>query len=56
MFGKLLVMGKKDYRHHEVKKTKKSAKSAIPPYQIVQTPLTVEIVKKKRKKTREEEL
>jgi hypothetical protein len=56
MFGKLLTMGKRDYRHHEVKKAKKSAKSTTPPYQIVQTPLTVEIVKKKRKKAREEEL
>ncbi len=49
-------MGRRDYRHHEVKKAKKGVKGTLPPSQIVQMPLTVEVVKKKRKKVQEEEL
>jgi hypothetical protein len=49
-------MGRRDYRHHEPKKAKKNAKKASVS-DIIQAPLTVEVIgKKKRKKSREEEL
>ncbi|MBG7617540.1 MAG: hypothetical protein IZT57_04140 [Chloroflexi bacterium] len=49
-------MGKRDFRHHEAKKTKKSAKNTLTPSQIIQAPPVVELVKKKRKKSQEDEV
>ena len=47
-------MGRRDYRHHEPKKAKKDAKKANIT-EILQTPVIVEVVKKKRKKEPEAE-
>lgn len=47
-------MGRRDYRHREVKKTKKDNKKI--PQVTISTPSTeVEIIKKKRKSREEEE-
>lgn len=48
-------MGSRDYRHHEVKKPKKSAKKPEIA-QIVAPPVEVEVVRKKRKPPEEEVL
>ena len=49
-------MGRRDFRHHEQKKAKKSAKKASVS-DIIQAPVTVEVIgKKKRKKNKEEDL
>lgn len=45
-------MGKRDYRHREPKKTKKSAKKSIT---VLTPPATVEVVPRKRKDREEEE-
>jgi hypothetical protein len=47
-------MGRRDYRHHETKKPKKNAKK-VNVADILQPPVTVEVVKKKRKKEPEAE-
>jgi len=47
-------MGKRDYRHREPKKTKKDAKK-ISATTIIQSPMTVEVVKKSKKERKEEE-
>ncbi len=46
-------MGSRDYRHREVKKAKKAAKK-VSESPVMTSPVTVEVVKK-RKKTEEEE-
>ena len=49
-------MGRRDFRHHEQKKAKKGAKKASVS-DIIQAPITVEIIgKKKRKKNQEDNL
>ena len=49
-------MGRRDFRHHEAKKTKKSARKASIS-DIIQAPVNVEVIgKKKRKKSQEEDL
>jgi len=47
-------MGKRDYRHREPKKAKKDVRK-LPPVSILPTPVNVEVVKKEKKKTGEEE-
>jgi hypothetical protein len=47
-------MGKRDYRHREPKKTKKSAKK-ISTETILTSPPTVEIIKKGKRETETEE-
>ena len=47
-------MGSRDYRHHEAKKPKKSAKK-LPPVTVLQTPVEVEVVKKGKKQREAEE-
>jgi hypothetical protein len=47
-------MGRRDYRHREPKKTKKDAKK-ISPAAILPPPMTVEVVKKGKKKPESEE-
>ena len=46
-------MGSRDFRHHETKKPKKDAKKATIS-EIIAPPVTVEVVKKKRKEPSEE--
>ncbi len=46
-------MGSRDYRHREPKKQKKEAKKILPAT-VLPSPLTVEVVKKKRKEREEE--
>jgi hypothetical protein len=46
-------MGKRDFRHREAKKPKKTAKK-IAVTDILPPPLTVEVIKKKRKEPEEE--
>jgi len=46
-------MGSRDYRHKEPKKHKKEAKK-IAPVTIVQPPMTVEVIKKGKKREEEE--
>ena len=48
-------MGKRDYRHHEAKKSKKSAKKATVA-DILSPPVTVEVIKVKGKKEPEKEV
>ena len=43
-------MGKRDYRHHEPKKSKKEAKKPLVPQSILPAPVTVEVIKTKGKK------
>ncbi len=45
-------MGKRDYRHHEPKKPKNDAKK-IAVIDILSPPVTVEVIKKKRKEPEE---
>ncbi len=45
-------MGKRDYRHREPKKSKKSV-AKISPMEILATPAQVEIIKKQRKQREE---
>ena len=47
-------MGKRDYRHREPKKQKKSTKK-LPPINILPTTIGVEVVKKGKKKREAEE-
>ena len=47
-------MGKRDYRHREPKKQKKDAKKISAPA-IIETPMTVEVVRKAKKERKEEE-
>jgi len=47
-------MGRRDYRHRELKKTKKESKK-ISPTDILPPPMTVEVVKKGKKKRESEE-
>ena len=47
-------MGKRDYRHREPKKPKKDAKK-ISVDTILPPPVTVEVIKKGKKESREEE-
>jgi len=47
-------MGRRDYRHREPKKTKKETKK-ISPTDILPPPMTVEVVKKSKKKRESEE-
>ena len=48
-------MDRRDFRHHEPKKAKKNAKKASVK-EIIQTPISVEVIgKKKRKKNQEED-
>ena len=47
-------MGRRDYRHREPKKAKKSGKK-LPQLNILKTPADVEIIKKERKKREGEE-
>jgi len=46
-------MGRRDYRHRESKKTKKEPKK-ISPIEILPTPMSVEVVKKKKREPEEE--
>jgi hypothetical protein len=46
-------MGKRDYRHHEPKKQKKSAKKSILT-DILQAPVNVEVIRKKKREPEEE--
>ena len=49
-------MGRRDFRHHEQKKPKKSSKKASVS-DIIHMPVNVEVIgKKKRKKSQEEDL
>jgi hypothetical protein len=48
-------MGKRDYRQREQKKVKKDARKVSPPVTIVTTPVEVEVIKKGKKKSDEEE-
>jgi len=45
-------MGSRDKRHRETKKPKKSSKKAAP-LTILPTPITTEVIDKKRKKEQE---
>ncbi len=47
-------MGKRDYRHREAKKTKKGAKKPSVS-ELLPTPATVEVIKKKGKEKSAEE-
>ncbi len=47
-------MGRRDYRHREPKKAKKNTKK-VSVDAIIQPPMTVEVIKKKRKVREEEE-
>ncbi len=47
-------MGRRDYRHREPKKPKKDAKR-ISVETILPPPVTVEVIKKRKKEDREEE-
>ena len=47
-------MGRRDYRHREPKKAKKESKK-ISPTDILPPPMTVEVVKKGKKKRESEE-
>jgi len=47
-------MGRRDYRHRESKKPKKDAKK-ISVDTILPSPVTVEVIKKGKKESREEE-
>ena len=47
-------MGRRDYRHREPKKAKKSVKK-ISPVNIVSAPMQVEVIKKGKKKREEVE-
>jgi len=47
-------MGRRDYRHREPKKTKKDTKKAVAT-EILQPPVSVEIIKKGKKEVKEEE-
>jgi len=46
-------MGRRDYRHRESKKTRKESKK-ISPIEILSPPMTVEVVKKKKRESEEE--
>ncbi len=46
-------MGKRDFRHRETKKPKKTAKQ-IAVTDILSPPVTVKVIKKKRKEPKEE--
>ncbi len=41
-------MGSRDYRHHEAKKPKKSAKK-LPPVSVLPTPVEVEVIRRGKK-------
>ena len=45
-------MGNRDFRHHETKKSKKKAKKAVSV--SIEQPVTVEVIKKGKKKRGEE--
>lgn len=47
-------MGSRDYRHHETKKPKRSAKK-LPPVTVLPTPVEVEVIKKGKKQRETEE-
>jgi len=47
-------MGRRDYRHREPKKSKRSAKK-ISPVDIVSPPMQVEVIKKGKKRREEVE-
>ena len=47
-------MGRRDYRHRETKKQKKDAKKTST-VEALPTPMTVEVIKKGKKKREEEE-
>jgi hypothetical protein len=47
-------MGRRDYRHREPKKAKRNSKKPAVDT-IIQPPMTVEVIKKKRKVQEEEE-
>jgi|TARA_B100002003_G_C13994771_1_gene480504 hypothetical protein len=47
-------MGRRDYRHRELKKPKKSAKR-ISADTVLSPPATVEVIKKGKKEVKEEE-
>jgi hypothetical protein len=47
-------MGRRDYRHREPKKSKRDARK-ISPVTIVPPPMTVEVIKKSKKKREEAE-
>ena len=47
-------MGKRDFRHREPKKPKKDAKK-VSATTILTPPITVEVIKKGKKETKEEE-
>jgi hypothetical protein len=47
-------MGRRDYRHREPKKSKRDARK-ISPVTIVPLPMTVEVIKKSKKKREEAE-
>jgi len=47
-------MGRRDYRHREPKKTKKTSKKA-PVETIIQSPMAVEVIKKGKREREEEE-
>ena len=48
-------MGRRDYRRHETKKPKRDAKKSTIT-EILPPPVTVEVIKKKRKREPEEDL
>ena len=50
---KVVVMGRRDYRHRESKKLKKDVKK-LPPVSILPTPVNVEVVKKAKRREEEE--
>lgn len=47
-------MGRKDYRHREGKKAKKTAKKPYAP-EVAPTPVAVDVIKKGKKEARTEE-
>jgi hypothetical protein len=49
-----VTMGRRDYRHREPKKSKRDARK-ISPVTIVPPPMTVEVIKKSKKKREEAE-
>ena len=48
-------MGRRDIRHRESKKQKKESRKTPAVETIVQSPMTVEVVRKKRKEREEDE-
>ena len=47
-------MGKRDYRHREIKKSKKDTRK-LSPITIMPPPANVEVIKKKKERKEEEE-